>query len=62
MVTVLQTVQLIVNVGTLCLSNAQSLSLVAQGNICFAIAIVIWAFLGMIIGQIVSYIPALLFL
>ncbi|KII95622.1 hypothetical protein PLICRDRAFT_121216 [Plicaturopsis crispa FD-325 SS-3] len=51
-ISVLQSIQLIVNVGTICLSNAQSLSQIAKGNLCFAVAIVIWALVGMVIGQI----------
>jgi len=50
--TVLQSVQLIVNVGTICLSNGQSLSQITKANLCFSVCIVIWAFLGMVIGQI----------
>ncbi|KAG6812379.1 hypothetical protein H0H92_003192, partial [Tricholoma furcatifolium] len=50
--TFLQSLQLIVNVGTICLSNGQALSLMSKGRLCFAVCIVIWAFLGMVIGQI----------
>uniref|UniRef100_A0A0W0FFB4 Amino acid transporter transmembrane domain-containing protein n=1 Tax=Moniliophthora roreri TaxID=221103 RepID=A0A0W0FFB4_MONRR len=51
--TALQSLQLIVNVGTICLSNGQAVEqLAANHKICFSIAIVIWAFVGMIIGQI----------
>lgn len=51
-VSVLQSLQLIINVGTICLSNGQSLSQIAKGNLCFAVCIVIWAIVGMFIGQI----------
>ncbi|KAI0925331.1 hypothetical protein AcV7_005602 [Taiwanofungus camphoratus] len=51
-VNVLQSLQLIINVGTICLSNGQSLSQIAKGNLCFAVCIVIWAIVGMVIGQI----------
>lgn len=50
--TVLSSLQLIVNVGTICLGNGQALSQISRGHLCFAICIVIWAWLGMFIGQI----------
>ncbi|KAF8636277.1 hypothetical protein AX17_003668 [Amanita inopinata Kibby_2008] len=50
--TVLQTLQLVVNVGTICLGNGQALSQVSKDRLCFSIAILVWALLGMIIGQI----------
>ncbi|KDQ54669.1 hypothetical protein JAAARDRAFT_135255 [Jaapia argillacea MUCL 33604] len=51
--TVLQSIQLIIIVGTICLSNAQSIEQIATNNkICFSIAILIWALVGMVIGQI----------
>ncbi|KIJ45773.1 hypothetical protein M422DRAFT_166077 [Sphaerobolus stellatus SS14] len=55
--TILQSVQLLVNVATICLSNGQALSELTQngtgmGGVCFSVAIVVWAFLGMIVGQI----------
>ncbi|PFH46273.1 hypothetical protein AMATHDRAFT_70223 [Amanita thiersii Skay4041] len=50
--TVLQTIQLVINVGTICLSNGQALSQMSRGRLCFSVCIVIWAILGMIIGQI----------
>lgn len=46
LVTVLQSVQLIVNVGTLILSNAQNLSQLDQGKLCFVVGLVIWMALG----------------
>ncbi|KAI0720869.1 transmembrane amino acid transporter protein-domain-containing protein [Fomitopsis betulina] len=49
---VLQSIQLIINVGTICLSNGQSLSQITKGHLCFAVCIVIWALVGMVIGQI----------
>jgi len=55
--TVLQSLQLIVNVGVICLTNGQSLVQVVAGQsgtgyICFSLAIVIWAIVGMVLGQI----------
>ncbi|KAJ7281484.1 transmembrane amino acid transporter protein-domain-containing protein [Mycena rebaudengoi] len=49
---ILQSVQLVMFVGLICLSNAQSLSQIAKHNLCFAVCIVIWALVGMVIGQI----------
>ncbi|KZT01290.1 uncharacterized protein LAESUDRAFT_731380 [Laetiporus sulphureus 93-53] len=51
-VSILQSIQLIINVGTLCLSNGQSLSQITKAHLCFAVCIVIWAGVGMVIGQI----------
>ncbi|KAG6821307.1 hypothetical protein H0H93_000168 [Arthromyces matolae] len=50
--TILQSLQLAVNVGTICLSNGQALSQISKNHLCFAVCIVIWAFVGMVIGQI----------
>jgi hypothetical protein len=53
--TVLQSLQLIINVGVICLSNAQSLEqLAANHQFCFSVAVLIWAFVGMILGQVRS--------
>lgn len=53
MCTALQSLQLIVNVGTICLSNAQSVEqLAANHKWCFSLAILMWALIGMVIGQI----------
>ncbi|KDQ54670.1 hypothetical protein JAAARDRAFT_60621 [Jaapia argillacea MUCL 33604] len=50
---VLQSVQLIIIVGTICLSCAQSIEQIALNRkICFSVAILIWVFVGMVIGQI----------
>jgi amino acid permease len=59
MCTVLQSLQLIVNVGVICLGNGASLSQIVAGSngtgyICFSLAVVIWAILGMLVGQIRS--------
>ncbi len=40
-------------VGTICLSNAQSVEQIANNHkFCFSIAILMWALVGMVIGQI----------
>ncbi|KAF8239666.1 hypothetical protein L208DRAFT_1236102 [Tricholoma matsutake] len=50
--TFLQSLQLVVNVATICLSNGQALSQISKGRLCFAVCILIWALFGMFIGQI----------
>ncbi|KAF8530236.1 transmembrane amino acid transporter protein-domain-containing protein [Hysterangium stoloniferum] len=55
MCTVLQSLQLIIGVGTIILGNAQSVEQIATNKkICFSVAILIWALVGMVIGQIRS--------
>jgi amino acid permease len=55
---ILQSIQLIINVGTLCLTNGQSVEQIAAGpsgpgqRFCFSVAIIIWIVVGMAIGQI----------
>ncbi|KAJ7446688.1 transmembrane amino acid transporter protein-domain-containing protein [Mycena latifolia] len=49
---VLQSVQLVVFVGIICLGNAQALVQVVKHRLCFSVCIVIWALVGMVIGQI----------
>ncbi|POY72763.1 hypothetical protein BMF94_4170 [Rhodotorula taiwanensis] len=50
----LQAVQLILNVGLIQLSNGQGVAQIAagHGSICFSIAVAIWCWLGIVIGQI----------
>ncbi|TFK61152.1 hypothetical protein BDN72DRAFT_778575 [Pluteus cervinus] len=50
--TILQAVQLIVNVGTICLGNGQALAQMTKGKLCFSICILIWMIVGMVIGQV----------
>ncbi|KIK59098.1 hypothetical protein GYMLUDRAFT_44836 [Collybiopsis luxurians FD-317 M1] len=53
--TALQSLQLIINVGVICLSNGQSLEqLAANHDFCFSIEVLIWALVGMFLGQIRS--------
>ncbi|KAF5353175.1 hypothetical protein D9757_012658 [Collybiopsis confluens] len=58
--TALQSLQLIINVwefivGVICLSNGQSLEqLAANHHFCFSIEVLIWALVGMFLGQIRS--------
>ncbi|GAA5898422.1 uncharacterized protein JCM6883_001018 [Sporobolomyces salmoneus] len=53
----LQLVQLVLNVGLICLSNGQGLSQIINGapgghTLCFSVCVVIWALCGMVTGQI----------
>ncbi|KAK2461346.1 hypothetical protein APHAL10511_006631 [Amanita phalloides] len=50
--TLLQSLQLIVNVGTICLGNGQALAQISNNRLCFAVCIVIFPIIGFIIGQI----------
>ncbi|KAI9818332.1 MAG: hypothetical protein M1826_001394 [Phylliscum demangeonii] len=51
-VNVLQSIQLLFNVGVIILSNSQGLSQVAKDKVCFSALCVIWTVLGMGLGQI----------
>ncbi|KAF8967257.1 transmembrane amino acid transporter protein-domain-containing protein [Flammula alnicola] len=51
-VNVLQSLQLIINVATICLSNGQALSQLSNFKLCFSVCIVIFPIVGFIIGQI----------
>jgi len=51
-VNILQSIQLVVNVATICLSNGQALSQITNAKLCFSVCIVIWAIVGFVIGQI----------
>jgi len=51
---ILQSIQLVVNVGIICLSSGQSLYQVSKGKLCASVCVVVWALMGMIVGQIRS--------
>jgi len=51
---ILQSIQLIVNVGIICLTSGQSLYQVSKGKLCFSVCVLVWALAGMILGQIRS--------
>jgi hypothetical protein len=51
-VNVLQSVQILFNVGVIIIGNAQGLSEVVTGRVCFSVLCLIWAVLGVVIGQI----------
>ena len=51
-INILQSVQLLFNVGIIVISNGQSLSEIANNDTCFIILCFVWAIAGMIFGQI----------
>ncbi|CAH2353035.1 hypothetical protein CLIB1423_09S01354 [[Candida] railenensis] len=50
----LQIIQLLFNVAVIILGNGQGLSEVTKGKGCYTVLILVWAILGMIVGQIKS--------
>lgn len=52
MCNILQSIQLIFNVGIIILGNGQGLSQIAKFRLCFSVCMVVWTLAGMIIGQI----------
>jgi hypothetical protein len=50
--TVLQSIQLLINVAVICLANGQALSQITQGKLCFSVCIILWTIVGLFIGQI----------
>ncbi|KJR88485.1 amino acid transporter [Sporothrix schenckii 1099-18] len=49
---VLQSIQLLLNVGLIVISNGEALSQVAKFRLCFIVCCLIWAIVGFIVGQI----------
>ncbi|CRG86545.1 putative GABA transporter 2 [Talaromyces islandicus] len=49
---ILQSIQLLLNVGLIVISNGEALSQVAKFKLCFIICCLIWAIVGFILGQI----------
>lgn len=52
LVNILQTIQLLLTVSILILSNGQSISQISKGNLCFVACLVIFMVCGMVVGQI----------
>ncbi|QSZ34052.1 hypothetical protein DSL72_005632 [Monilinia vaccinii-corymbosi] len=50
----LQSIQLLFNVGVIVISNGQGLSQMSKYKLCFSICILVWVLAGMILGQIRS--------
>lgn len=48
----LQAVQLLLNVGVICISNGQALSQAVRFKLCFAICTLVWAIAGFGLGQV----------
>ncbi|KAF8488736.1 transmembrane amino acid transporter protein-domain-containing protein [Gautieria morchelliformis] len=53
-INVLQTIQLLFNVAVLVIANAQGLSQMSKGRVCFSVLAFVWMLAGMIIGQVRS--------
>ncbi|CAG8978706.1 hypothetical protein HYALB_00004689 [Hymenoscyphus albidus] len=49
---ILQTLQLLMSVSILILSNGQAISQISKGNLCFIACLIIFAIAGMLLGQI----------
>ncbi|OBT83915.1 hypothetical protein VE02_09766 [Pseudogymnoascus sp. 03VT05] len=52
MVNIMQTIQLVFNVGAIVISNGMALSQMSQFKLCYAICCLIWAVCGFFLGQI----------
>ncbi|KAF8722745.1 hypothetical protein AX14_009564 [Amanita brunnescens Koide BX004] len=50
----LQSIQLLISVGGICLALGQSLSQITKGKLCFSVCVTIFVIMGMIIGQVRS--------
>ncbi|KAH6645014.1 putative amino acid transporter [Truncatella angustata] len=48
----LQSIQLLLNVGLIVISNGEALSQAARFRLCFAVCCLVWALIGMAVGQI----------
>ncbi|RAL61634.1 hypothetical protein DID88_002703 [Monilinia fructigena] len=53
-INLLQSIQLLFNVGVIVISNGQGLSQMSKYKLCFSICILVWVLAGMILGQIRS--------
>lgn len=52
LINILQSIQLILNVGLIVISNGEALSQVAKFKLCFIVCCLIWAIVGFLVGQI----------
>lgn len=52
LINVLQSIQLILNVGLIVISNGEALSQVSKFKLCFIVCCLIWAIVGFLVGQI----------
>ncbi|KAF2152568.1 hypothetical protein K461DRAFT_286439 [Myriangium duriaei CBS 260.36] len=51
-INILQSIQLLCNVGVLVIQNGQSLSQVAKFRLCYAVCCLVWALVGFAVGQV----------
>lgn len=49
---ILQSIQLLLNVGLIVISNGEALSQVAKFKLCFVVCCLIWAIVGFLVGQV----------
>lgn len=49
---IVQSVQLLFNVGIIIIQNGQGLAQISKGSVCFIILCFVWAIAGAVIGQI----------
>lgn len=49
---ILQSIQLICSVGIICISNGEAFSEVTKFKLCYAVCVLIWALVGMALGQV----------
>jgi len=52
LINILQTIQLLCNVGAIVISNGQALSQMSKFKLCYAICCLVWAIAGFFIGQV----------
>jgi len=51
-VNILQSIQLLFNVGVIIIANGQSLSQMSKGKVCFSVLCIIWTIIGALLGQV----------
>lgn len=51
-VNIVQSVQLLFNVGIIIIQNGQGLSQISKGSVCFIVLCFVWAIAGAVLGQI----------
>ena len=51
-VNVMQSIQLLLTVSVLIISNGQSISQISKGNLCFVVCLLVFMISGMILGQV----------
>jgi hypothetical protein len=52
LINILQSIQLVFNVGIIIISNGQALSQISSFKLCYAVCCIVWAIAGFVIGQV----------